>query len=404
MDGNESSKTITGYCNPLSLRAGETIRLMASSHRPGPAQLHLVRLICGDPTRSGPGFHEIDIPSDLPTQVDLSEQRLSPGSYGEIDLSGLSVSHRVRVELHLLPTRPDLVQTILSLLTPDGPVLTLALSNGQLVARVGQTELSIRPRPLQKQRWYHVTVDAALTEGGTITGTLTPQDTRSPAQDGFELPEPHTASAAIRGALTGALQRCRLAASLHGDHFDGRLARPRLTLDDTELVWDFSRDIPGRQLTDMSGHDRHGELYQLPARGVTGPDWNGDHQAWTAMPSHYDAIHFHSDDVYDAGWVTTAQMTIPADLPSGIYAFRLSAEHGEDRVPFFVRPAVGAPTADVACSCQRARIWPTRIIACSLKGQSLWQRGAACVPSTNTCVTTPKSGVPTTKNTPTAAA
>ncbi len=106
--------------------------------------------------------------------------------------------------------------------------------------------------------------------------------------------------------------------------------------------------MSGRQLTDVSGHDRHGLLYQLPARGVTGPDWNGDHQAWTAMPSHYDAIHFHSDDLYDAEWPTTAELNLPTDLASGIYAFRLRAEHGEDRVPFFVRPAKGAPTAQIA--------------------------------------------------------
>jgi N,N-dimethylformamidase len=46
-------------------------------------------------------------------------------------------------------------------------------------------------------------------------------------------------------------------------------------------------------------------------------------------------------------------LTLPSDLPSGIYAFRVRAPQGdgsvqEDRVPFFVRPAVGAPTADVA--------------------------------------------------------
>lgn len=76
MDSPKHLKTITGYCEPLSLRAGESIRLMASSHQPGPAQLDLVRIICGDPTRSGPGFQEREVPSDLPVEVTLDEQPL----------------------------------------------------------------------------------------------------------------------------------------------------------------------------------------------------------------------------------------------------------------------------------------------------------------------------------------
>ncbi len=349
MDGSEHPKTITGYCEPWSLRAGEAVRLMASSHMPGPARLDLVRLICGDPTRSGPGFHEVDVASALPAEVELSDQPLRPGSYGEIDLSGLSATRHLRLELHLFPTRPDQEQTVLSLISEAGPVLfSLAISNGQLVASVGTTTLACRDRSLSQQRWYHVVLDVDLTDGGTITSTLTPHPTRSPGAAQFEPSEAYTASTVVNRALTGALQSCLLAASPDGQYFDGRLARLCLSLDDTALSWDFSQDISGRQLTDISGHQRHGQLYQLPARGVTGPDWNGNHQAWTAMPGHYDAIHFHSDDLYEAGWAITAEITLPADLSSGIYAFRLRAEHGEDRVPFFVRPAVGAPTATVA--------------------------------------------------------
>ena len=121
-----------------------------------------------------------------------------------------------------------------------------------------------------------------------------------------------------------------------------------LTLDATTLEWDFSKDMGGRQIVDGSGHERHGLLHQLPARAVTGPDWDGSHHVWTAMPSHYDAIHFHSDDLYDAGWPVTVELNLPADLASGIYAFRLRTAHGQDRIPFFVRPAQHAPTADVA--------------------------------------------------------
>ena len=347
MDDPKNTKTITGYCEPLSLRAGESIRCMASSHTPGPARLDLVRIICGDPTRSGPGFKEIEVPSDLPTEVVLHEQPLRPGSYGEVDLSGVSVTRQAKLKIHVFATRPDQDQTLLSIIGESGPMLVLTLLKRRLVTRIGKTELLLRVQPLQAKRWYQVEIAADL-KAGIVTGTLTPQPSRSPGQDVFEQFGPHIARTSLSEIPTGPLQCCLFAASPDGDHFDGRLARPVLTLDATTLEWDFSKDMGGRQLVDVSGHERHGLLRQLPARAVTGPDWDGSHQAWTAMPSHYDAIHFHSDDLYDAGWPVTAELTVPANLASGIYAFRLRTAQSQDRIPFFVRPARQAPTADVA--------------------------------------------------------
>ena len=347
MDDPQDTKTITGYCEPLSLRAGESIRCMASSHTPGPARLDLVRIICGDPTRSGPGFKEIAVPSDLPTEVVLTEQRLQPGSYGAVDLSGFSVTRQIKFKVHLFTTRPDQDQTLFSVVGESGPMLVLTLSKRRLVTRIGRTELLLREQPLQAKRWYQVEITADLKER-VVTGTLTPQPSRSPGQDIFERFGSRTAFTSLSEAPPGPLRCCLFAASAEGARFDGRLARPVLTLDATTLEWDFSKDMGGRQIVDVSGHERHGLLHQLPARAVTGPDWDGSHQAWTAMPSHYDAIHFHTDDVYDAGWPAIAELTLPADLASGIYAFRLRTAQGQDRVPFFVRPARQAPTADVA--------------------------------------------------------
>ena len=347
MDDPKNTKTITGYCEPLSLRAGESIRCMASSHTPGPARLDLVRIICGDPTRSGPGFKEIAVPSDLPAEVVLTEQCVQPGSYGAVDLSGFSVTRQTKLKIHVFATRPDQDQTLFSVVGESGPLLVLTLSQRRLVTRIGKTDLLLREQPLQAKRWYQVEIAADL-QDGSVTGTLIPQPSRSPGQDIFERFEPHTARASVSEIRTGQLRCCLFAASPDGDRFDGRLARPALTLDATTLEWDFSKDMGGRQLVDVSGNERHGRLHQLPARAVTGPDWDGSHHAWTAMPSHYDAIHFHTDDVYDAGWPAIAELTLPADLASGIYAFRLRTAQGQDRVPFFVRSARQAPTANVA--------------------------------------------------------
>ena len=65
------------------------------------------------------------------------------------------------------------------------------------------------------------------------------------------------------------------------------------------------------------------------------------------MPRASTAIHFHDDDVYDAGWATDFELTVPDDLPSGAYLMRLSAEGHADELPFYVRPPRGRPRADV---------------------------------------------------------
>lgn len=351
----KNAKTIVGYCEPLSLRAGESLRLMASSHRPGPARLDLVRIRCGDPTRSGPGFAEEVVPSALPAEVGLEEQPLRPGSYAAIDLSGLTVTRRLKLSLYVFATRPDQDQCLVCLVPEqDGaPLLKLVTVHGRLTARVGATDLVLRQQPFQAKRWYRVTLDVTFgSESGArgrLRASLTPLPSRSPGADAFERLEPVTTEAPLPDyALCGTLRTCLLAASPDGERFDGRLARSELTLDDTRLAWDFAQDMGSRRIVDVSGHARHGVLHQLPARGVTGPDWDGRAHAWTTLPSHYDAIHFHTDDLYDAGWPATAELTLPAELRSGIYAFRLRAGDAEDRVPFFVRPARGAPTADVA--------------------------------------------------------
>ena len=346
MNQSEPGKTITGYCQPLSLRAGEQIRFMASSEKPGQAQLDLVRIICGDPTSSGSGFNEQEVSSDLSQHVELSKQLLQPGSFGKVDLSGLTANRKLNIGFDMLPTRPIGTQTILSV-KGNNDQLAIVLVDGLLKIRFGNAELDTYLQPLTTRRWYRVDMAMDLT-AGQIQGAITSQESHSPARDLLEPVDGSSFSHAGMLNYLGSLDSCLFAASANGEHFDGRIARPHLTIDDTEIVWDLGREIDGRGIVDVSGNSRHGLLHQLPARGVTGPGWDGTCESWTVNPSHYDAVHFHTDDLYDVAWQTTAVLDLPKELPSGIYAFRLRSEQGEDRVPFFVRPAEGFGTAKIA--------------------------------------------------------
>jgi N,N-dimethylformamidase len=342
---DDRDKTIVGYCEPLSLRAGETISLHASSHVPGPVDVDIVRIVCGDPTRSGPGFEERPI-IPLPAALELAEQPLVTGSWGVIELDGVAATRRAVVRACVLATRPDLTQTAWALLDGRGDeVVAVGVDAGRLAVTAHGVSREVRPATIEPGRWYRVAATVDVDERAVTVDVLA-MPGPSPARDLLEPNEPAQVTVPI--AWDGSIGSLLLGRGASGDRFDGRLGELSLIVDGAARRWDLSQRMGSRVIVEVGGLGPDGELHQLPARGVTGPRWDGSVQAWTVDASHYDAVHFHTDDIYDAGWPTTATVELPADLPSGIYAFRVRAPHGEDRVPFFVRPAVGAATADVA--------------------------------------------------------
>jgi N,N-dimethylformamidase len=92
-------------------------------------------------------------------------------------------------------------------------------------------------------------------------------------------------------------------------------------------------------MVDLAPGKHHGWTMQMPTRAVKGVRWNGTVQRWLDDPSQYAAIHFHEDDLVDAGWSPDISWTVPADLPSGVYAVKLALGGSEEYVPFFVRPS-----------------------------------------------------------------
>ena len=304
----------------------------------------MVRISCGDPTRYGPGFSEHVVAGELPERVVLGHQPIDIGSFGSVDLVGLHASGRIGIRLAVMLTKPEEPQTCLTLMG-DRETLDVVVLDGILTVRVGGVAVPLRSRPLASRRWYFVEIELDIADG-ILCGGVATANSASPGRDLMESAEDPLA---VSGSQPlGALQQLVLGGSHAGGDFDGRIARPQLELDEVELRGDLAKDMGGRTMVDTSGVDRHGVLHQLPARGVTGPSWDGTHQRWTDDPDQWDAIHFHKDDLYDAGWATTASLVLPDSLASGIYAFVLKTEHGDDRVPFFVRPAERAPTADVA--------------------------------------------------------
>ena len=110
--------------------------------------------------------------------------------------------------------------------------------------------------------------------------------------------------------------------------------------------WDFSKEMRTTRAVDIGPYGRHGRLVHLPARGMKGWNWTGEAHDFNRRPEHYGAIHFHSDDLYDAGWEqASVTLTIPGG-PEKRALCRLHVTCGdsdetatrEDYIAFFVRP------------------------------------------------------------------
>ena len=149
----------------------------------------------------------------------------------------------------------------------------------------------------------------------------------------------------------------------HGPHFNGKIESPMIfdqCLSEDQLDinfsshpsapqpifhWDFSQGISSNRIFDQGPLKQHGQLFNAPARAMTGSNWDGSEMSWRHAPDQYGAIHFHDDDIYDFNWLTSFKFVVPDTLPSGIYAARLRCCGEEEKIPFFICSPIGKPTA-----------------------------------------------------------
>jgi N,N-dimethylformamidase len=110
-------------------------------------------------------------------------------------------------------------------------------------------------------------------------------------------------------------------------------------------AWDMSAVLDSTCVPDRSLQAAHGTCVNMPTRAVTGHNWQGQTLSPEQDPSLYGAIHFHEDDLEDAGWAADFELPITHELSSGIYAIKLTSGEDQAYVPFYVRPPRGARTA-----------------------------------------------------------
>jgi N,N-dimethylformamidase len=358
---------LVGYGDKLSVEQGGRIEFMVSSQQPRYAA-HVVRLFHTDANPAGPGFKSEPVDSELAGEYPGHHQRLRCGSYVCIPTGAtFPVEQSFTVQAWIWPATPlKAAQTLVSRRSADDCGFALRLSEGRLALCVGDAELTL-DTPVVERTWYAVTAsyDAERGEGriraepaaataGELRGVVAGPLRGEVATDAPELligaeAVVEDGDASVGGFYNGKLDAPRLFARALADaeRLDARAAS-QPSRDGLVGWWDFARDVASRAVTDVSGNGWHGRTVQKPTRGVTGWNWDGSQTAWPAAPHHYGAIHFHDDDLDDAGWERSFGWTVPDDQPSGVYAVHLAAGEEEDHVPFVVRPKRGRPTARIA--------------------------------------------------------
>jgi N,N-dimethylformamidase len=358
---------LLGYADSLSVEPGARLPVRVSSSWDR-YEVETIRLIHGDASADGPGVREEAVEIPLLDRKPGCRQRTCPGSYVSVPSSpALAALEALTVQLWVRPTRPGHGerQALLGNRAGErGEGFELALNaEGELEFLAGGAAPVRGPRLGREWCFVAAALDPA---SGIVRLAWRPcRERRAPLQ---------LCEVEVETDVRGSGDRPILIAAAAGPdgacpqaHFDGRISNPAIIaralaapeLDELRrgadplqmgaavAAWDFGRDFATRHVYDRSPHAHHGVTRNMPARAVTGPEWRGSETRFSLAPGEYAAIHFHSDDLDDAGWDVSFELAIPDELPSGVYAARLSAGGATDDVPFVVRPRIGSPAAGV---------------------------------------------------------
>ncbi len=323
---------LVGYLDRLSARPGEAIAVKVSSQASGPYAADMVRIIHADPNPAGPGMKLEEVGCGFAGQYASRAQAVHPGSFGVVD-AALAVPEGGAIRVRVQPGLLNAPQPVLAL---GGAVLQVSAEGARLT--VDGAVAAAVAAPMLERCWYELT---AVFRGGRIHLKQAALARSWGVADSGE-------AEGDAGRPSG--ERLLIAADASGGRFDGRIEDPALLGPDGAAAasWDFSIGIDG----DAIGGTHPGRLVNLPTRGVRGSRWTGAEMDWRHAPREYAAIHFHADDLYDAGWETDFFVVVPAGLKSGVYGVRLRVGgdgDGEgDIIPFFVLPPRGSVTAPVA--------------------------------------------------------
>ena len=373
-----------GYTNKLSVKPGENIDFHVSADGTQSADAQLVRIIHGDEHPNGPGYMDEEIESDLNGKWDVKKQFTQLGSYLRVNDPNnlLAIDGDFTVFGYINPSTPNTGahQWLFCRwdnktnkgygigINKDG-YLELVVGNGKEVDYL-YSEL-----PLVKKVWYFVgatfnykTGEATLYQEGVVNrynsllGKVVPYDYRSHTKTTFRFKQVNDPQTPF--IIAGAIDDHELRGKFVSGTYAGKIDRHGVcnkVLSKEELDKICSGEFPDKNSLvaywdTTEGHTENGISndvidtgpnklnstgFNHPVRCMTGWNWSGKNDCFRLSPKEYGGIDFHPDAITDAGWDVTKTFTLPENLKSGVYAFRLRAGNGkglgEEYIVFFVR-------------------------------------------------------------------
>lgn len=362
---------LVAYLDRLSAEPGEAVEVMVGSYGAKSYRADLRRIIQGDINPDGPGYRDELIPVDLGCERTARAQPIRPGSHVMVDDRGGVLASLCDFTLAAV-VQPTLLGSPRGIVTlTDGKAALLALgldADGLPFIRLSDGRSAGLATAIPLKRWSILIARHASGDGrlGLAAIDVAPSG---------RLSRPLSVVAHVGPGWNAAGARHGLIAAAAGPslHFDGKIDSPAVFdrwLDDAEILalladpsriarhprliahWDFSRDIEAPRVRDASPHRLDGLTFQCPARAMTGWRWSDQARDWRERPDLYSAIHFHADDMTDAGWESDLRVSLPRDLRSGIYAVRLVPDGDEDAAyhcVFAVRPPRSQATGNSVC-------------------------------------------------------
>lgn len=358
---------VTGYAEHWSVRQGGTLRFMIGVQGGGRYRARVARIHCGDPNPAGPGYREVPMPCAIEGEHQGIEQPMHLGSWVEVPAVDLGDGDApLALVATIWPTLPGRGEQAVLSCRGGGAMLTLGLGPRGAYARLVSAAGTVTAEagvPLTERAWHDIAC-----RFDPARGLL--EVAQAPRRPRLDLHEAATGTAERVGvsAPNGTGSAAIAADGLARHHFNGKIARPRIlrgvapladrlraqaageapAVADIVADWDFAIGIPTDDVADAGPGRWHGRCRNLPTRAMTGPAWTGATHRWTEAPHHYDAIHFHEDDIGDAGWSPSLTLAVPEHWPSGVYALHLETEGGRDNIVFHVRAKNPGQRARVA--------------------------------------------------------
>lgn len=335
---------ILGYASDVSIRPGDTIDFKISAAQ-APYHVEFVRLHGVEIDGDEQAVREESIVNAAAGRYDGRVQDLCPGSYAIVAPRISPEISTFGFDVWVQPTLGDRdCQTILAVAADRAAACwSLVIARDQLELRIGSgddTKVLSMGLHDHEGKWIHITggrTDRGIALEFAVDGLWPSQRFEEAAF--LALPDA-PGSARVERILIGS----NLDGNGHPvDRFNGRIDNPSLLSVPGDrqrpiASWDFATGIDTLIITDVSGNDLHGTLVNRPARGVRGHLWKGTKVRYQENPSEWSAIHFHEDDLNDAGWETDFSAIFPETTPSGIYAAKLTQGDQVEHLPFYVQP------------------------------------------------------------------